>query len=43
MDLYHLPYAKHYMKITYKPSILVIRLQDKFKVRSFVSVLSPSI
>ena len=31
------------MKSTYKPSILVIKLQDKFKVHSFVSVFSPSI
>jgi hypothetical protein len=29
--------------IVYKPSTLVIKLQDKFKVHSFVSVFRPSI
>lgn len=36
-------YIKIAHKIVYKPSILVIKLQDKFKVHSFVSVFSPSI
>lgn len=31
------------MKIAYKPSTFVIKLQDKFNVQSFVSVFSPSI